>query len=76
MGVGLTVMLYVRGVPVQPFALGVIVTVAVPATGLYEGIDVTPVRSDKPTDVPPVTSKTTPTGEPDNVMTGVATPSQ
>ena len=76
MGVELTVMLYVRAVPVQPLALGVKVTMAVPAVGVKEGMEVTPVKSAKPTPAPPVISKTTPAGEPDNAMAEVATPAQ
>ena len=43
-GVGLTVMVKVTGDPVQLLALGVIViTVAIPVTGVKTGIEVTPV---------------------------------
>ena len=66
----------VIGFPVQPFALGMIVTVAVPVTVVKEGIAVTPVWSVKPMAAPPVISKTTPAGVPDNGMAVVVTPLQ
>jgi hypothetical protein len=40
---GLTVIVNVTGVPVQLFALGVMLIVAEPVIGVNEGIDVTPV---------------------------------
>jgi hypothetical protein len=57
-------------------ALGVIVTVADPTEGVKDGILVTPVWSASPTPAPPVISKTTPEGVPDNMMADVAVPEQ
>ena len=59
--------------PVQPFALGVIVTVALPVIVVKEGIDNTPVTFANPTDAPPVISNTTPVGVPVNAIAEVIT---
>jgi hypothetical protein len=59
-------MVKLTGNPKQPFALGVILIVALPLTGLNDGISVTPILSLKPIEVPPVMSKTTDEGVPFN----------
>ena len=60
----------------QSFALGVMLTVADPATGVNAGIAVTPVWLTSPIAAPPEISKTTPDGVPASVMAVVATPLQ
>ena len=57
-------MLKVTGDPAQLLALGVILIVAFPVTGVKTGIAVTPVLSESPMAAPPVISKTTPDGVP------------
>ena len=42
-GFGFTIIVYVTPLPVHPFALGVMVTVAEPVMGVKVGMDVTPV---------------------------------
>ncbi len=64
-GVGLTLMMNVTGVPVHPPNLGVMVMVAEPTIpGVKDGISVTPVWSASPMAEPPVRSKTTFPGVP------------
>ena len=68
--VGETLIKKVTGVPVQPSALGVTVTVAVPTVGVNAGMAVTPICVARPTAPPPVMSKVTPDGVPTSA-TGV-----
>ena len=76
-GSGLTVISKVTGVPVQPLALGVMVTVAVTGelpelVAVKVGIADTPVWLLSPTEAPPAISYTTPAGEPVSGIDAVA----
>jgi hypothetical protein len=66
----------VIGAPVQLFALGVTVRVALPEPGIKEGIAVTPVWLARPMEAPPVMSKTTPEGVPERGIGAEGTPMQ
>lgn len=63
-GAACTVILKFTEGPVQPLARGVTTMVAVPATGVKAGMEVTPVWLGNPMAVPPEISKTTPEGVP------------
>jgi hypothetical protein len=77
LGSGSTVIINVSGVPVQPFARGVMTMIAVPTLlAKNDGIAVTPVLLDNPMDAPPVISNTTPAGVPDSGIAVVVTPLQ
>ena len=74
LGAGFTVISNVTGIPIQ-LLRGVTVSVAVPAKAINAGISVTPVKSESPIELPPVTSKTVPTGAPVKAIAVVNSPS-
>ena len=75
-GVGWTMILKVSGKPVQLLAMGVMVMVAVPVTGVKDEISVIPVWSDRPMAVPPEILNTTSAGVPVRDIGVVNTPLQ
>jgi hypothetical protein len=75
-GSALTVTAYVTAVPVQPFAFGVIVMIALPVRAVNEGTEVTPAWFGKPMAAPPVMSNVTPLGVPESTSAEATSPWQ